>query len=382
MQDKLRIAIITNIIPIYRKGFYDRLFRRQDIYVKVYCQDRIPGIRLDSLYYLYPGNVELVKYISLKKERLAFQFLPWHRIIKDYDVIFISGNPRVLSDLIFGSLLRLIKKRVVLWTMARSYRGNKITENIRLLWARIFPIIFVYTDKEVDYLKNKGFNKHFILGMNNGLDQNKIEAAIKLWPEERLNEWKEKKGYKGKLILLSVGRLQTKNKYALMLRALTQIIPEKPEVIWCLIGDGEEKGLLEKMAKELGINKNIKFIGALFDEEKLAPYFLSAKLFIHPGAIGLSLLHAFGYGLPVITHNREDLHCPEYAAFVNGITGQTFSYNDPMSLADVIIRTLNSREKINEMKINVQKIAREKYNVDVMVERFVEIARYAANMKL
>ena len=40
-------------------------------------------------------------------------------------------------------------------------------------------------------------------------------------------------------------------------------------------------------------------LGSIYDEIELAPWFLTADAFVYPENIGLSILHAFGYGLPV-----------------------------------------------------------------------------------
>lgn len=374
---KLKVAITTNIITTYRKGFYDRLFSRPDIDVTVYCQDYMPGMNLLSIHKQYPRNIKIIKFISAKKEKIVWQFLPWKEIITKYDVVFISGNPRVLSDVVLGTLLRLMGKRVVLWTMAHSYRGNKLTENIRLLWSRIFQNIFVYTDKEVEYLKEKGFRNHYILGMNNGLDQKNIDSIVSKWTEEKTTKWMELNDYQNKKIIISCARLETKNNFRLVIEALPKIVQKIPNLLWFLIGGGDEEENLKKLASKLRVEKHIVFLGAIYEEEKLAPYFLSSLLFIHPAAIGLSLLHAFGYGIPVIVHDQINLHNPEYAAFQNDLTGKNFKFNDPNDLANVIITLLNNPNKINQMKRNVQKIAREQYNVDIMVDRFIQMANYA-----
>ena len=373
----LKIAIITNAIPVYRKGFYDRLFRRDDIEVKVYCQDNIPGMNFISTQDQYPENVKIVKCLSAKKEKIVWQYLPWREIINEFDVVFVSGNPRIVSDLLFGSYLKLINKKVVLWTMAHSFRGSKFTEGIRLLWSRIFPIIFVYTDKEVEFLRDKGFKNHYILGMNNGLDQNRIDQAILLWPEEKLQVWKASKGFTNRTVIVSSARLESKNKFELVLKSIPQIVKKIPNLLWCLVGSGFEEENLKKMATEIGIENHISFVGELYDEEKLAPYFLSSQLFIHPAAIGLSMMHAFGYGLPVIIHGQAHLHGPEYGAFTDGLTGKNFIYGDINSLSDKIIEMINAPEERKKIKENVKKIVREQYNVDVMVERFITIARKA-----
>jgi glycosyltransferase involved in cell wall biosynthesis len=377
MKKKLKIGITTNIITTYRKGFYDRLFSKPDIDVTVYCQDHMPGMNLLSIHKQYPSNVKIIKFISAKKEKIVWQFLPWTEIITKYDVVFVSGNPRVLSDVVLGTLLRLMGKRVVLWTMAHSYRGNKLTESIRLLWSRIFQNIFVYTDKEVEYLKEKGFRNHYILGMNNGLDQKNIDSIVSKWTKEKITKWMELHDYQNKKIIISCARLETKNNFGLVIEALPKIVQKIPNLLWFLIGGGDEEENLKKLASKLRVEKHIVFLGAIYEEEKLAPYFLSSLLFIHPAAIGLSLLHAFGYGIPVIVHDQIDLHGPEYAAFQNHITGKNFKFNDPDDLANVIITLLNNPNEINQMKRNVQKIAREQYNVDIMVDRFIQMANHA-----
>lgn len=373
---KPKVAIITNIITTYRKGFYDRLFSRKDIHVDVFCQDYMPGMNLKSIHLDYPQNVHIIKFVSAKKEKIVWQHIPWVKIIKNYDVIFVAGNPRVVTDVLFGTFCRLINKNVVLWTMAHSYRGNKITENIRLFWSKIFPIIFVYTDKEISFLKSKGFNSHYILGMNNGLDQKKIDRIIADTDNTELLNWKILNNYDKRSIIISCARLDKKNNFILVLKALPDLIQENPDILWILIGAGEEEQFLKSEVQKMGLSNHVAFLGAIYEESKLALYFLSASLFIHPSAIGLSLLHAFGYGLPVIVHGNEELHNPEFSAFKNGKTGLTFEKDNPNDLAIKIQSLLKNPDKIKEMGVNAQNVVRNEYNVDIMVERFVKIVKH------
>jgi glycosyltransferase involved in cell wall biosynthesis len=382
IEKKLRIAIITNIIPTYREGFYDRLFVRDDILTRVYCQNHMPGINIIPIHDKYSKHVKIINYLSAKREKIVWQFLPWKEIIRDFDVIFVGGNPHVVSDVIFGTYLRLRNKKIVLWTMAHSYRSNNVTEKIRLLWSKIFPYILVYTDKEVEYLRKKRFRKQKLLGMNNGLDQKKIDQNILLWNEPGLITWKKSNGLENRTIIISSARLEQKNNFELVLEAIPKIVKFFPDLLWCLIGGGEEEDHLKDKVKELSIENHVLFVGALYDEDKLAPYFLSAKIFVHPASIGLSLLHAFGYGLPVVTHNDNLHHGPEFAAFKDGITGFSFIKDDICNFSKIVIQLLSNEDLICKMKTTNQKIVREYYNIDVMVDRFVSIAKSAARFDL
>lgn len=377
--NKLRIAIITNIITTYRQGFYDRLFARDDIFVKVYCQDSILGMNLTSIHERYPNNVSIVKSYSTKKEKIVWKFIPWNEIINNYDVVFVDGNPRDLSDVVFATYLRLAGRKVVLWTMAHSFRSNMLTEKIRLFWSKIFNRIFVYTDREVDFLRSIGFRNNFILGMNNGHDQKVIDHITLEWSDSRLQYWRRSHSFENKILLLSCARLDNKNNFELVLSALPLILKKVPNLIWCLIGEGEEKTKLKSIVKTSGLENNVYFVGSIYQENELAPWFLSSELLIHPSAIGLTLQHALGYGLPVVTHGEENFHGPDYASFTAECTGRNFKKDDINSLANTILDLLSNKSLLTKMKSYSLNVAREKYNVDVMVDRFMEITRKAYN---
>lgn len=376
---KLRIAVVINVIPSYREGFYNSLFIREDVEITIFCQDRIPGMNLKSIHGKYPDHVRMVRHMTASGEKIAWQFLPLRKIFKDFDVVFVEGNPRNLSHALLATLLRVFRKKVVLWTMAHSFWANMITENIRLRWSRIFKFLFVYTDHEVEYLRARGFHDQVIIGMNNGLNQTAIDSIAAQWTTAKLHAWKVEKGFDRRRIILSSARLVQKNRYDLLIRALPSVIQRVPDLIWCIIGTGDQKDNLAALAKEIDVQNHLLFVGEVYDEDKIAPYFLSADCLVHPEGIGLSVLHAFGYGLPVITHGNGQLHGPEYAAFQNNETGYNYEQGNVVDLGNKIIALLQNDIERSKMRIAVKNIVREKYNVDVMASRFIEIAKLAYN---
>jgi glycosyltransferase involved in cell wall biosynthesis len=376
----MKVAIILSVIPGYRKGFFDILFERKDIEVTVYTQSNIPGSEFNMLQSSYSNHIKLVKFICAG-EIISWQFLPFYTIFNEYDVVVIQGNPRQVSHFLLATFLRLFGKKVIIWTQAHSYRNFTLTENIRLLWLRIFKYLLVYTDVEVEYLRKKGFKTQYIIGMNNGLNQRKIDTIVREWNSERLKEWRKINELDDKVILLSCARLDPKNKFELIIHALPIIIAKYPNLMWCLIGNGVDEDNLRALVKIKGLSAHVCFVGAIYNESDLAPWFLLSKLFIHPASIGLSLLHAFGYGLPVVTHNNGRRHNPEYAAFEPELTGRNFNDNDIQGLSNTIINLLSDDDALKKMKGYTLNIAREKYNVDIMADRFVQIVKKATSTK-
>jgi glycosyltransferase involved in cell wall biosynthesis len=375
---RLRVAIVTNVVPSYHQGFYDRLLQRDDVDFTVFCQSSLPGVNVRAIHERYAGHVHLVQALGLSGERLAWQFLPWRPLARSYDVVFVAGNPRNLSHALLATWLRLRRRPVVLWTMAASYRAVQLTMRLRLAWTRIFPYLLVYTDRETEHLRRLGFRRQHVLGINNGLDQERIDRAAASWTPDRLRSWVAEQGLDGRTIILSVARLEPKNRFDMLVDALPAVIAAHPDAIWCVVGDGREDEALRRRVAERGLDAHVRFVGPIFEEERLAPWFLSASLAVHPAAIGLGLLHAFGYGVPLITHGNAETHGPEFAAFVPGETGLAYEEGSVESLAVTVTAALADRHRIARIGAQAREVARTSYNSAVMVQRFMAIARRAA----
>ncbi|MCX8523534.1 glycosyltransferase [Chryseobacterium formosus] len=373
----MKVAVITNILTSYRKGFLDRLFLRDDVDVKFYCQDSLSGTNFISIHEKYDDKVEIVKGYQYKGGLIGFQCLPIYKIIKENDVIFLDGNPRILSNIVISFVALFSRKKFIMWTMAHSYGANQFTEFLRLKWTYLYKNIFVYTDKEVEDLKNKKFNSHYMMGMNNGLDQDKIEIEKAKWIEEKLLKWKKTKKIDNKIIGISLARLTSKNKFEQIIFALPEILKSIPNFLWVVIGDGNEEQKLKDLISKFNLENNVFFVGKLFSEDEIAPYMISAEIFLHPASIGLSLMHAFGYSLPVVVNDSIEMHGPEYGAFEDGKTGLNFKDGNYLQLANKITTLIQDPKLRIEMGEYNLFLAREKFNVNVMVDRFVKIAKTA-----
>jgi glycosyltransferase involved in cell wall biosynthesis len=369
---KIKVAILTNIFPAYREGFYGKLFELENIEVTLFCQKEIPNTNFKYAWEKYPNDVSLVNYISAKNDKVVWQFLPFRAIYKNFDVIFVDGNPRNLSHAFFATFLRIMNKKVVLWSMAHSFVNNQFTKSIRIKWLRFFKYHFLYNDSDITDLTNQGFGNKIMVAMNNGLDQEKIDIIKQPWNKARLDEWLVEKKINNRTIIASCGRLEP-NKYEEMLEIMPILIEKIPDLIWIVIGDGKAKIDLEKKAKTIGVEQNIYFTGAIYEDEILAPWLLNAQLFIHPTAIGLSIMHAFGFGLPIVTHNKKEEHGPEFVAFEEGKTGLSYAKNNLNEFSSIILNLLEDKNRLQEMQQYVLKVVQEKYNTKIMTQRFVEM---------
>ena len=376
---KKRVAIVTNIIPAYRKGFYDNVFaeKQNDYDITVFCQKDFPGNTIKSIHSRYAEHVHEIEYTGIFKGKLIWQWLPIIKLFRNYSVFIVDGNPRHLSQALLSTIFRLLGKKVVIWSVAHSWRDHSFSKKIRLLWWKLFDNFLMYTENDVVELNASGFKHKNIISINNGLNQREIVEVCKQWNAQKIEEWKKGNGIAGKKTILSCGRL-LEGKYEVMVPALAELVKADSDIVWCVVGNGPAKGKLEKMVKEAGLEQNVKFVGALYEQTELAPWFLSALIFAHPTAIGLSILHAFGYGLPVVTHDNAKRHGSEFSVFENNITGKSYNYESTDDLVKVTLELLTDNKLLQTMKENVASIANEKYNAEIMKDRFFTILKSLA----
>jgi glycosyltransferase involved in cell wall biosynthesis len=374
-----RVAIVTGLVPHYRAPFYERLFERTDLDVHVFCQDTARGVNLTLVHDRFPDHVTVVPAFSTHRERLVWQRLPWRRLLSEFDVLFLAGNPRMFSTALLALVASAVRRPVVLFGQAHTADANPFTERLRLGWWRWFRHLYVYTDGEAARLKARGFTRHHIVGMNNGLDQRRIDSVVREWTPERLAAWRTRQDLDSRTLILSSARLEAKNRFDVWLEAMPALVGEYPDLIWGVIGDGVERERLEQQASALGLADRIRWVGTVTDEGELAPWFLTSRLLVHPGSIGLTLLHAFGYGLPVVTSDDATRHMPEFDAFEDGRTGRVFPRDSVSGLADAVLCCLDDADGLRRMAARGRQIAREAYNVDVNAERFAAIIRQAAS---
>jgi len=369
----MKVAILTNIIPTYREDFYNRVFANESHEVTVFCQESVPGSNLKPIHEQYGNRVVVLKYWApFKNDSLVFHFLPILTLWK-YDVLVVDGNIRHVTMAILSTLFRLFGKKVVVWSNVYSAHGNTALQWIRRHWWRVFKNFLMYTEKDVEILKNKKFDTKNIIAINNGLNQDEIDHTRNHWDKDKLEDFKKLHNIHSKHIVISSGRINKVNNHALALEALKKTAEKFPDILWVVIGNGTELELLKTKAQQDGLQNNILFLGEIYEEDKKCPWFLLSKVLIHPGFMGLTIFNSFGYSLPVIIHDNIMNHSPEVFLFEENKTGLVFKENDSADLANKIIFALQNESKIEAMKYTVYDIVCHKNNTKIMSQQFFKM---------
>jgi phosphatidylinositol alpha-1,6-mannosyltransferase len=158
-------------------------------------------------------------------------------------------------------------------------------------------------------------------------------------------EFLTKKGLSGRRILLTVGRLVERKGHDQVLKALSLIVRQFPDLLYCIVGIGPHREALEKQIRAAGLEKHVCFLGKVPAEE-LAFLYNACEIFIMPSreisdgghieGFGIVYLEANACGKPVIGGRSGGV--PE--AIQDGETGFLVDPENPKEIANRISELL------------------------------------------
>lgn len=197
-------------------------------------------------------------------------------------------------------------------------------------------------------------------------------------PAERNEKVRERLGWSGRRVILTVGRLQERKGQDMLIRALPQIAVHFPDVLYAIVGDGNDYVRLESLVAELGLEKHVRFHRELSDEEMLECY-QQCDLFVLPNrrvgndieGFGMVLLEAQACGKPVLAGDSggtaETMQIPE--------TGGVVDCSAPELLANKIIDCLKDSDRLADRGQAGRAWATRRFDWRVLSEEAREIHR-------
>lgn len=253
------------------------------------------------------------------------------------------GNPFIFSTWLAAIIARARGIRVFFWThgWVRDESGAK--DWLRSLFYRLADGLLLYGDRARLLGQKRGFKPEALHVIGNSLDyETQARLCDTLLADQKLaSEFHRRKPY-----FLVVARLVESAGIDLAIEAMA-LMQDTPTLV--VIGDGPSRSKLEALAKEKGVD--VRFEGALYSEEDLAPYFLNCIAVVSPGKVGLLAMHALAYGAAVITHGDPERQMPEFEAIEEGVTGAFFQYGNASDLAAVLQAALDKPMNAEDIEL-------------------------------
>lgn len=148
-------------------------------------------------------------------------------------------------------------------------------------------------------------------------------------------------GLEGRKVIITLARLAGYERYKgidEILEVLPALLKQEPNLIYMVLGDGDDQARLEAKANALGIADNVIFAGFISEAEK-ADYLRLADVFALPGrgeGFGIVYLEAMACGIPVVGSRLDGSR----EALRDGELGELVDPEDLQSVQQGILRAL------------------------------------------
>jgi phosphatidylinositol alpha-1,6-mannosyltransferase len=185
----------------------------------------------------------------------------------------------------------------------------------------------------------------------------------------------------GAFVLLTVGRLQRRKGQDMVIRALRLIKKQIPNVIYMIVGTGEEYGYLRELVKLEGVSESVVFVGSIPDEERSA-YYSACDVFVMPNrqvdadieGFGIVFLEAGAAARPVI----GGLSGGTAEAIQEGVTGLRVDGDSVQAIAAAVIELLTDLEHARAVGKRARQWVETAFTWESIVERTRQITANVA----
>lgn len=264
---------------------------------------------------------------------------------KNFDWILIPAEKKNLSLFLFVLGLQFFRNKTKLISYNHpvlksgegkiSFLDKQIT---KFFYKKLDRVIF-YTKESCEWaIQNKFIHSKKAFWANNTVDNIEINKNYQFeFPSvDTFN-------------ILFIGRLIPSKKVKVLLQYFQELQNQmkKTDITLEIIGDGEDKNLIEKAQKE---NDKIIWHGTLTNEYDIAPIMKRANFVFVPGLSGLSINHAFAYGRPYFTLQSIG-HGPEIAYLNDNENGFILSGNIDSDVEKIKSFLLN-QEKMKSFSLS------------------------------
>ena len=363
---KPKILLVEHVLAHYRKDVFKAFLSNDYFDFEIIAGKNYQGIKSEE------SCGTTFNYLSLKKFEHDFYFLKGairYVFSRNPDIIISTGvDFHLIHSLIIFFVFRIfLRKKFYWWSHAGYGNQGRLGCIIRSLIYRSSSGVFVYSNAGRENLVAMKVREQNIVVVNNSLnreDYGFINNDI-LLPRET-----------GSFSIIFSGRITKAKKVDILIEALKILQNQFQFDFKCVIIGGGDLLQIIKLSKEAGVHEKILFTGEIYGRE-LHNYFLDADVFVYPGGIGLSCLHALSFGLPVITTDNIYDHGPELELLIPGYNGDMFHNDSPEDLA-MKINEWRTKLQVNrnEYRSNcIRRIKELEYLPDLMVNRIMDFLK-------
>lgn len=341
----MKLLVVYNIAALYRKAIFNLMEQtfHCDWLFGQYNGDIKQMGKSD-----FSGEVSLVKNLTFFRGKAYWQLGVVSHLFKGYSHYIFLGDERCLSTWFSICILKLFTtKKVYLWSHGVYGREGAIKKLIQKFFYGLVDGTFVYGNYARNLMNKRGIDNEKLFVIHNSLD---YERQLELRNSIHLSDCYRRHFGNNNPVIVMIGRLNHRKHLDYLIDAI-QILKNKGYLYnVVLIGDGEDRLLLENTVNTAGMTDQFWFYGPCYNEKTNAELLTNGDLCVVPGDIGLTAIHSLMFGVPAITHNGFKYQGPEFEAIIPGKTGDFYEYKNVDSLAQVIQKWFDSGNNRDDIR--------------------------------
>lgn len=207
---------------------------------------------------------------------------------KEYDIVHIHGNSATMAFDLLPSWFAKVPKRI---THIHTSQSQYFYLNM-VLW----PIMKILLTDELAVSTDAGrylYHDNDYMVLNNAIDTNKYR-----YREDIRSRYRKLLCYNDSdLVVGTVGKINAPKNHKYLVEIFAEVLLKRPEAKLLIVGDGEQKQVIEKLLNDLSIESKCILLGMRLDTAELLS---TMDIFVFPSlfeGFGLALLEAQASGL-------------------------------------------------------------------------------------
>lgn len=263
-----------------------------------------------------PGYLKLIPRLRRYLKQNAID------VLIDIDIILdILSVPAALG----------LSTRVVSWEHFNfSVESSSFLRRLVLKeFSRRTAAIVTLTEQDAEAFRRALRRSGRILSIYNSVDRPAAES---------LTAWEKKEN-----AIVSVGRLAPEKGCDYLLEVAKSVLPEHPDWKWYVVGDGEERGMLERGIARFHLEGQLLLAGFAQD---VAPYLDRSKVYVLTSryeGLPICLLEAKAHQLPIVSF---DIHTGPREIVTPGINGCLVPAYDCQGMAQTLNRLIEDEAQM------------------------------------
>jgi 1,2-diacylglycerol 3-alpha-glucosyltransferase len=182
----------------------------------------------------------------------------------------------------------------------------------------------------------------------------------------------------GKRIIFTTARLTDEKNVDFLIRAIVPILKKRPQVRFFIGGDGYLRPKFEALARQLGVESQVHFLGIIPNEE-LPSYYAACDVFVYASLSetqGLVVTEALYSGAPIVALKGPGIQ----DIVMNKITGFLVE-GDEQEFTNAVENILDNPQKRKDLSQKAKEVSRSTLSQKICTDRLLKVYEEAIRRK-